>query len=184
MLYDKGFIYVLRGKTSGNYKIGLTLSVANRARELAYDAGESIEVLAAFPGTVAEERLLLNRVHRHRIVVAGNSEWMRPHPDVLALVGSLPTGTRISYSVDVVKRAVRKPRRTSEQVLQEREAAYFARHGHSKNGPRPADCRACKRLLAAGDRASRVPPRPSAWSRLNGTLKAHCAKAPTLTGGA
>jgi hypothetical protein len=186
----KGFVYVLRGKTSGNYKIGFTKGVANRVRELAYDAGESLEILAAFPGTEYDEAQLLERVHPHRIVVANNGEWLRPHADVVALVESLHPATRISYAVDVVQRKSRKPRRTPEQIKSDRAARFLELHGHAETDYYEDGCAACKRLEAARARAwdreiaDYANPRPTAWSRLYDTLDAHCAQAPALTGGA
>lgn len=186
----KGFVYVLRGKTSGNYKIGFTKGVASRARDLAYQVGESLEILAAFPGTELDEARLLRKVHPHRIVVAKNGEWLRPHADVVALVESLHPATRINYSLDVVQRKSRKPRRPSEEVERERRERFLKLHGHEDSGRWIQGCVACKRLARADartfarERAARNDPPQTAWAKLYTAINAHCAQAPALTGGA
>ena len=181
-LNHKGFVYVLRGKTSGAYKIGFTGNVAGRARELAYDVGESLEILAAFPGTEHDEALLLERVRAHRVRLANNGEWLRPHADVVALVDSLDPATRINCSLDVVQRKSRKPRRTAEQVKSDRASRFLELHGHAETNHYEKGCAACKRLASARtrawarERANYTNPQPTAWSRLCDTLNAHYSR--------
>jgi hypothetical protein len=182
---DQGFVYVARAERSGLVKIGHSHNVSGRLRSLKASAREPIVLLAVLRGWRDTERALLARVKAHRVTVKGNSEWHVPHPEVEALIASLPTEARVNIHTGPHRHSNAAPKRPRAEVQAERErladersARFLARHGHPF-GTRRTGCEMCARENALVRRVSVAPCRAT-----TAAINAHCAQAPALTGGA
>lgn len=91
------FVYVARAVRSKLVKIGYTTNPAQRLKNLSGIVGEHVELVALMRGDENDECALLRRVREHEVTVKGHGEWHAPHPDVDALIASLPkpTGPRL-----------------------------------------------------------------------------------------
>lgn len=182
---DPGFVYVARAERSGLVKIGHSHNVSGRLRSLKASVREPVVLLAVLRGWRDTERALLARVKAHRVTVKGNSEWHAPHPEVEALIASLPTEARVSIHTGPHRHSNAAPKRPRAEVQAERErlaaersARFLARHGHPF-GTRRTGCELCARENAPVRRLSVAPCRAT-----TAAINAHCAQAPALTGGA
>lgn len=76
-LGEMGFVYFIR--FSDRIKIGFTTHVEGRLAHLPYD-----EVLATFPGTMAEEKRCHKIFAKHRVT----GEWFMDHPDIRGFIAA------------------------------------------------------------------------------------------------
>lgn len=125
-------VYFARLLASGRWKIGISQNPRMRVRLLACTARESIEVVAAVPGTVADEAALLRRFAH--LAVFGR-EWFRDDGSIAAYVETIPAEHRGSFVHTYGTKTPSRPRdviraeRAAENA--ERERKYRARHGHA-----------------------------------------------------
>ena len=188
---EKGYVYVARASRSGLVKIGYSTNPALRLRSLCSAVGEPVELVAAAQGDRAQERALLERVAQHSISVKGNREWHRPHPDLDGIIAEFPAEALTSVLVGPSRPRKNAPRRSREVVAAENARLAIekaerraALHGH---GPeRIESCAACRKetaqMAAFRNRRARKGDLESNTARA--AVKAHCAQAPALTGGA
>lgn len=158
-------VYIVRGLESGLLKIGQSASMTTRMRTLAVTA-EPVELLAAFPGSLAVERGL-HRRFRHAL--ARGREWFHDDGSIRAFIETLPEIHRGSMSFERVRTA--KPKRAAHVIETERRqqwkkytarvARIAAEHGHAVDLPKKK-CPKCwvawSAYLARGDarRAARA----------------------------
>jgi hypothetical protein len=77
-------VYFVKDSDNGRIKIGTTIRLSERLRELARDAGGELQVLAVVSGGQPEEALLHRRFSHLRIV----NEWFEPGDDLLGFIGA------------------------------------------------------------------------------------------------
>jgi hypothetical protein len=76
-------IYFIKSP-DGPIKIGTTVRLSQRLRQLATEHGQGLEVLAVTTGSARDERRLHSRFHHLRRV----GEWFEPGDDLLAFIVS------------------------------------------------------------------------------------------------
>jgi hypothetical protein len=75
-------IYFIQPRAGGLIKIGTTIRLSDRLKQLATECGEELQVLAVVEGSRPEERDLHQRFgHLRR-----HGEWFEPGDDLLAFV--------------------------------------------------------------------------------------------------
>jgi hypothetical protein len=75
-------IYFIRPKAGGRIKIGTTIRLSERLKQLAWESGEELDVLAVADGSHSEERNLHRRFAHLRIV----GEWFEAGEDLLGFI--------------------------------------------------------------------------------------------------
>lgn len=73
-----GVVYFMRGKNSQLIKIGFSRLLKRRLGRVAKEAGELVELLAFFDGTIADERAEHRRFARYHV----RGEWFMPHMEL------------------------------------------------------------------------------------------------------
>lgn len=76
-------VYFVQGVEGGTIKIGTSVNVPSRVKQLESHYKQPLTVLATMPGGRAEERALHARFAHLRF---GKSEQFRPEPDLLAFI--------------------------------------------------------------------------------------------------
>lgn len=74
------FVYFIESPISGAIKIGKSVDPTVRIETLQIGHSEPLVLLAAIPGTSADETAYHKRFKEHRM----RGEWFSPHPDILA----------------------------------------------------------------------------------------------------
>lgn len=77
-------VYVIRAKTIGLLKIGVSINPEKRMAALAEQAPDDLELVCSFKGNRTTEALLHRRFQAHR----ARGEWFHPHPEILAWLES------------------------------------------------------------------------------------------------
>jgi hypothetical protein len=77
-------IYFLQAVGGGPVKIGTSVNVDVRRKQLEWDYGRSLVLLATLPGGRDEERALHQRFAAHRL---GRTEQFRPVPELMEFIG-------------------------------------------------------------------------------------------------
>lgn len=77
-------IYFIAMPDRSRIKIGTTIRLSERLRQLCREHGDGLEVLAVIDGGTAEERALHRRFAEHRIV----NEWFEPGDDLMGFIVS------------------------------------------------------------------------------------------------
>lgn len=90
---DMQTVYVARGRTSGLLKIGRTLKLAPRLRDLATQHQEPVDALAAIPARGLYENALLRRFAPSLFAGRGR-EWFHDDGAIRAFVEALPADHR------------------------------------------------------------------------------------------
>lgn len=78
-------VYFVQGENGGPIKIGRTDDLAKRLVGLSTSSPERLVVLAAVPGTAADERA----VHDHFAAARHKGEWFHPTPGLMAFAAAL-----------------------------------------------------------------------------------------------
>jgi hypothetical protein len=77
-------VYFLRSADGSRIKIGTTMSMAQRLKQLVAEHGEGLEVLAVIDGSQPEEKALHRRFSHLRRV----GEWFEPGNDLIGFIVS------------------------------------------------------------------------------------------------
>lgn len=80
-------IYFIRPVGGGNIKIGTTIRLSQRLKELTKDVGQALEVLAVVEGGLSAERQLHEQFAHLRVT----QEWFEPGDDLTGFIVSEAT---------------------------------------------------------------------------------------------
>lgn len=75
-------IYFIRSRSGGSIKIGTTVRLSERLKQLVSEAGDDIEVLAVTNGSFSEE----NALHQRFAHLRQHGEWFEPGDDLLGFI--------------------------------------------------------------------------------------------------
>lgn len=109
-------VYVMRGLDTGLLKIGRSENPRERTHGVA-STTEAVELIAAYPAGPHVETVLHRRFAAHLVPSRGR-EWFRPTAELMAWVESIPSESRLSYSVRTKRR---HPHLTPEQMDKRRQ---------------------------------------------------------------
>lgn len=74
-----GFVYFVQGENGGAVKIGYTIDIKVRLKQLQTGYPDNLKILTIFPGSQADEQSLHEKFSEYRL----HGEWFKPCEDIL-----------------------------------------------------------------------------------------------------
>jgi hypothetical protein len=91
-----GAVYFLQGRVTGLIKIGFSKDPCGRARDIAAEASEPMNLLKICHGRNRDHEAALHRHFAHHRELG---EWFRPGPDLLAFIATADKTTRTPQEI-------------------------------------------------------------------------------------
>lgn len=95
----EGFVYFIYAPEVDRVKIGFTVNLKQRFKELQLGSPTALEMLTYVRGTFQLELAILAIFHKYRL----HGEWFQAHPDLLAFIESLCVAKEYSPEMLVAK---------------------------------------------------------------------------------